>query len=216
MLKSIAFGEGRFVVTTDKDIIYTSTDGITWKKVFVAMAHNLNKVSYLKDQFIAIGNYGTILASPDGLKTWSVLNFTETVDPTLTGLALLPDGVTYIAAGKGIIMTGTDPRRPWDAWTLQAKNILNGVAYANGAFDVGWRQPDRLCGRRMGRSGSPGCMRVLPPMHFKGITFANDRFVAVGGSTTENLIITSDDGITWTEVDFGSCVMPDARGWRRC
>lgn len=206
-LKGIAFGNGRFVVATDKDRIYTSTDGVHWKRVFTALAHNINRIKFLNGRFIAIGNYGTILSSADGLR-WTVENVKDLENPILTDLTLLLDGKTYLAVGKGIIMKSTDLRAPqWDSWTLQARYLLGGVAFGAGGFAAAG---DNLSIFRS-TAGDLWSSRVYSgtsAYHFKGITFGQGRFVAVGGSSTENLIITSEDGVTWTEVDFGSCAPP--------
>jgi hypothetical protein len=216
-LKSITFGNNRFVVTTTADIIYTSADGLQWEKDFAVLAHNLNKVTFLNNNFIAVGSYGTILSSPDGL-TWTVENFSETSDPSLTGIGMALDGKTYIVVGKGIIMTSADlASSNWKKWTLQASNILNSVTYGSKKFitagdslTVQTSSDADLWTREVWGGGTSA-------YHFKGIAFGKvldqknppalvNGFVAVGGSTSEDLIITSPDGHTWTETDLGASV----------
>ena len=212
--KSIAFGAGRFVVTTDKDVMYTSTNGISWNRTFAVLAHNLNKVTFLNEMFIAIGNYGTILSSSDGL-TWKVENFSETIDPNLTGIGIALDNTTYIVVGKGIIMTSPDlASSNWTKWTLQTKNILNSVVYGYNPSATPPVSTFVTAGDNLSIMKSPDAgiwtTRVwgggTSSYHFKGVTFGDNNFVAVGGSTSEDLIITSDDGNTWTETDLGSII----------
>ena len=200
-LNSIAFGNDRFVTITDTTI-FASTDGITWQKVFTAFANKLYKVIYLNNQFIAFGNYGTVLSSPNGL-TWTMNSPADATAPDIKGMAIGSDNTTYIAVGKGVIMTSPD-LISWDKWILQTKLNLSGLAYGNKKFISAGDSSLILTSPDADIWTTRTYQNTAYP--FKGITFGNNKFVAVGGSTTEDLIISSADGALWSETAIASCL----------
>jgi hypothetical protein len=97
-------------------------------------------VTYGNGLFVAVGKYGTILTSPDGV-TWTART---------SGTSDYLRSVTYgnglfVAVGEyGTILTSPDGVT-WTAQTSGTGNDLNGVAYGNGLFvAVGGRHHPHL------------------------------------------------------------------------
>jgi photosystem II stability/assembly factor-like uncharacterized protein len=60
---SITFGSGYFVLVNNAGKILTSTDGISWTKVFQNSLFKFNSVTYGNNQFVAVGSDGAIAIS---------------------------------------------------------------------------------------------------------------------------------------------------------
>jgi photosystem II stability/assembly factor-like uncharacterized protein len=154
----------------------------------------LQGVIYGNGTFVAVGDNGTILTSPDGV-TWTI---------RITSTDAYLEGVTYgngifVAVGQEIILTSPDGVN-WTSITVgdTALNIhildfiehifnsFSGVAYA-----FGW----------------PYCTEHTV---YAGVTYGNSTFVTVGDFIAEYFcgnfarILTSLNGITWTERSLGS------------
>jgi hypothetical protein len=91
--------------------------------------NNLSGVAYGNGTFVAVGELGTILTSPDGV-TWTIR--TSGTSAYLSGVAY--GNGTFVAVGElGTILTSPDGV----TWTIRTSGTtysLNGVAYGNGTF----------------------------------------------------------------------------------
>ncbi|MBD8050824.1 fibronectin type III domain-containing protein [Limnohabitans radicicola] len=124
-----------FVAVGDDGAIYSSADNQkTWTARSLptaAAGRRFNDVTYLFGRFIAIGESGTIVYSPDGV-TWTASTINST--SSLSGVnlsAMAASGSTLMAVGQGgtVLTTGDGV-----TWTAQATNItqnLNAVAISN-------------------------------------------------------------------------------------
>jgi len=149
---------------------------------------SLDDVAYGAGSFVAVGDMGEILTSPDGI-TWTERD--SGTEKDLRGVAY--GAGTFVAVGdKGEILTSPDGIT-WTEMTSGAEKDLLGVAYGNGRFvAVGsygeiLTSPDGITWTRR----DSGTERSL-----NGVAYGNGIFVAVGQMGE---ILTSPDGITWTE-----------------
>jgi len=149
---------------------------------------SLDDVAYGAGSFVAVGDMGEILTSPDGI-TWTERD--SGTEKDLRGVAY--GAGTFVAVGdKGEILTSPDGIT-WTEMTSGAEKDLLGVAYGNGRFvAVGsygeiLTSPDGITWTRR----DSGTERS-----FNGVAYGNGIFVAVGQMGE---ILTSPDGITWTE-----------------
>jgi hypothetical protein len=62
-LRSLAEGNGLFVIVADNGIVLTSWDGVTWALRQTGTGDNLRDVAFFNGEFVAVGNNGTILQS---------------------------------------------------------------------------------------------------------------------------------------------------------
>lgn len=163
----------------------------------------LRSVVSVGETFVAVGNSGTIVSSINGgpqlIRDSATTNTLESV--------AWGNGV-YVAAGvDGLVVSSTDGLS-WSAKRVAAQMTSPRVAYGNGRFVV------------MGK-GRPGFWSVLVSANaidwtaaevvstgpatatnglpFAGMTFGAGKFLAAGGVDSANLVVTSPDGLFWSE-----------------
>lgn len=153
---------------------------------------DLGGVAYGGGQFVAVGDPGGIVTSPDGV-TW-------TQQVSNTGEALR--GVTY---GNGLFLatgsTGTALTSPdgvtWTPRDVRTSVLLSGCAFGNGRFVT-------VGGSGTARYSTDGVNWELgvPPTSaaLQGVTYGDGKFVAVGA---DGVIVHSTDGQLWTRASSG-------------
>lgn len=109
----------------------TSTDGSTWTAANVTAKAGLRGVTW-GGQFVAVGNFGAILTSPDGSK-WAVQNSGIT-EKNLNQVGY-GNGFYVIAGQTGTILTSTDGT-VWTARSSGTTKNLEGVAFGRNTFLV--------------------------------------------------------------------------------
>ena len=153
--------------------------------------NTLNGIVYGNGTFVAVGDYGTTLTSPDGV-SWTVR--TSGTSNLLYGVAY--GNGTFVAVGGGTILTSPDGV----SWTLRisgTSNDLFGAAYGNSIFvAVGENgtlltSPDGMIWTERA-SGTSN--------HLYGVAYGNGTFVAIG----YGVLLTSPDGVSWTGRTSGS------------
>ena len=225
-LSDVAYGDGLFVAVGGFNIL-TSPDGIIWTPQSSGSANSLSGITHGNGIFVVGGYLGVILTSPNGV-TWTTRS--SGITDNLSGIAY--GNGSFVAVGgfsnigpSGSILTSPDGVT-WTTRSSGSSNNLFGVAYGNGTFvAVGYTAVNPSCStgqcatiltssdgaawsvRFSDTSGQSG----TPPAgsSFRGVTYGNGIFVAVGYAvgSSGNLtgaIFTSSDGITWTARFFGS------------
>ncbi|SMP66566.1 S-layer homology domain-containing protein [Anoxynatronum buryatiense] len=157
----------------------------------------LRSTCYGNGTFVAVGDNGTILTSPDGV-TRTTRNSGTTND--LWGVTY--GNGTFVAVGKSeTILTSPDGV----TWTTRKSGgfyLLKGVGYGNNMFvAVGW-----VAGGVGMILTSPDGVTWTPRTsgttnNLIGVSYGNSTFVVVGSSGT---ILTSADGVTWTPRTSGT------------
>jgi phage terminase large subunit-like protein len=159
--------------------------GTTW--TVRNLGNPLYGVAYGDGLFVAVGDRGAILTSPDGV-TWTPR--TSGTDDSLYGVTYR-DGLFVAVGVGGTILTSPDGAT-WTRRTSGTRNWLTGVTYGNGTFvAVGFggiilTSPDGVTWTVQASATSNGLL---------GVTYGNGTFVAVGFG---GIILTSPDGVTWT------------------
>ncbi|MDB6126183.1 MAG: hypothetical protein JWM35_79 [Verrucomicrobia bacterium] len=163
---------------------------LTWDPVASPTSQNLWGVCFGGGQFVAVGEGGTILTSPDG-STWTARN---------SGTAAWITGVTfanqlYVAVGdQGTIVTSPDAA----TWTRRAIGgpRLNGVAYGNGRFlAVGEQGTVQVSTDAV--TWTPGNVGVNGWL--RGIIYAEGKFLITGQS---GVFFTTTNGGAFTDAKF--------------
>jgi len=160
-----------------------------------SISNQLNRITFGNNTFVAVGDRGTILSSPDGL-IWTEQDFWES--GTIENL----NGVVYgegnfVAVGdNGTILVSPDGQS-WEERTPYSGTVNNliAVAYGNGIFvAVGDDYLVSTIGKVL-TSPDGLAWTVASDLAFtpSSITFGKGIFVAVGGGS----IATSSDGVTW-------------------
>jgi photosystem II stability/assembly factor-like uncharacterized protein len=150
-----------------------------------------------KGLFVAVGDNGTILTSPDGT-TWTQ----RTSPPSPFGARVHLYDVTYgnglfVAVGgdNGTILTSPDGTT-WAKRNSGTSNDLYGLTYGNGLFvavgDNGTilTSPDGSTWAKRNSGTSE---------EFLGVTYGNGIFLTIG---LDGNILISPDGTTWTEGSY--------------
>lgn len=145
-LDTVAFGAGRFVAfARNRNLIYTSLDGETWETADTSNTSFVDRVSFLNDHFVAVGEGGTLLFSADGL-TWSEKN----VDPT----NIISSGKSLFSAeyGKGRYVVGgyffTAYSTDGETWHPQeAPFQVQSLQYSDGWFVAFGNTPQYMTSR---------------------------------------------------------------------
>ncbi len=189
---SVVYGDGIFVaVHGNGDEVSTSSDGITWTTFDSGTGvFGWSAISYGNGTFVAVQTNGTdeVMTSPDGT-TWTLgAAATSTYFYSVTFIRGL-----FVAVGLDTIMTSPDGL----TWTLCDTPANDhqwiSVAYGSGLFVA----IDNSGNTLTSPDGVIWTLRILPDGAWPySITYANDRFVAVGDGNA----MTSPDGITWTVI----------------
>ena len=153
--------------------------------------NSLNSVIFGNDLFVAFGDTGGIITSPDG-ESWT---------PRATGTVKALHGSIFgngmfVAVGEGGTIVTSPDGMSWTNRPSVADSLLRGVAAGNGLFvavgDQGTivTSPDGVTWTRQ-ESGTSNRLSAA--------TFGNGVFVVAA----ESAFLTSQDGVTWTRVAVG-------------
>jgi hypothetical protein len=181
--------------------------GETWTKQISGTTEPLNAVAW-GGQWVAVGSGGTVLTSPNGI-TWT---------PRSSGTALplndlIYTGQQWVAIGAGGVVLTSPDGITWTERTSGTPAILNSIVHAGTQFViVGWdgiilTSPDAMTwterlpvlGRQDSVHGGEGGILGGEDLH--SVAWTGSHLVAVGHHGS---VLTSPDGITWTERSSGT------------
>ncbi|WP_158302129.1 InlB B-repeat-containing protein [Paenibacillus mesophilus] len=190
-LKSVAFGNGKFIVASQYDVL-TSSNGVTWTKInYIGMP--VFGITYGNGMFVAVG-YDQIGTSVDGI-VWNTQSF-PIIPPDLPFAAPF-QGVAYgngtfvVVGGYGAIATSADGVT-WTAQTSGLDTYFRGIGFGGGTFlAVGDGGALLMSADGISWANRGGDTRLF----FRDIAFGGNRFVAVDGGGT---LFSSEDGRTWS------------------
>ncbi len=167
-----------------------TADGSGWENDFLYGA------AYGNSEFIAVGNFGTIVYPTDSSgNSWIKAINADTHH--LYGIAYRSGGPFVAVGSVGTILTSPDGRSNWTIRTSGTGSYLQGVTYGNGTF-IAVGSSGRIITSPDGvtwTTRSSGTSYYL-----EGVTYGNGTFVAVGDSGT---ILTSANSVNWTKRTSG-------------
>ena len=175
---------------------------------------SIREVTYTNGTFVAVGDHGTILTSPDGT-TWTP-GTSGTDSVSLFG-ATYGNGTFVVVGGNGTILTSPDGA----TWTFRnsgTDDTLNGITYGNGTF-VGVGSNGTILTSPDGVTWTSSEQEIRGVL--EGVTFGNSTFVIVGAWSApwalssekgrrplyppvNSLLLTSPDGVAWTSGGVGA------------
>jgi hypothetical protein len=167
----------------------------------VPQGNSLLAVTANTERYIAVGDHGTIIISPDG-QTWTEQS--SGTPATLRGVA--SGGGRFVAVGDfGTILTslnGTD----WQFASAMTLSTLRGVTYADNSFLVVGDD-----GLILSSADAMTWSTVhTGPYTLEDVAFGNGLSVAVGGTAPTNrwtdgnaVILTSTNRVDWTAHESG-------------
>ncbi|MGO4347576.1 hypothetical protein AB4Z45_18980, partial [Paenibacillus sp. MCAF9] len=184
-----AYGNGVYVLYSNANTAFTSTDGVSWTERTTNYGNTMQAITFGNGKFVAAGNSGSIMYSLDGIEWTTVTpNITDTVYNNGLYVAV---GYNNSATIGGTIFTSTD-RVNWTSRITPTANGFSSIAYGNGTYVA---------------VGSGGTIYVSSnatnwnlaasntTSNLQGVQFVNNRFIALGNSGT---ILKSSDGTAWT------------------
>ena len=183
VLRSVAANDGWSVAVGPGGAIYVSDDADTWGKVFLYITADLDRVSWVGDQFLVLGRDGTILRSFDSVN-WSEALTSATTD--LKGVAGGPE--TTIVVGSGGVILGSSDGEFWTARRSGVDAALRDVIWGDDRFvAVGWE--DRPDGSRpavvlASATGDRWTHFAPPGEAFERVRWTGDSWLIVGGDRT--------------------------------
>ncbi len=155
----------------------------------IPQGNALGGVVWANNRFVATGERGTILTSPDG-STWSVHPSGTT--STLRGAAW--NGSQFVAVGdNGTILTSPDAAS-WTAQTSGTTVTLRDITWGGSTF-VAVGDRGTICTSPDGVTWTTRNSGVSVLRSLRRVAWGPDLFVVVGDGGT---IRTSEDGVTWT------------------
>lgn len=178
--QSVTFGKGLFVAVGEGDndsLAMTSPDGITWTRHVTNPAHQRlwRSVEYANGNFVAVAFRNNNSANTDVMTS--------------------PDGITWT------LRTTPEFTNCTPLSTAQC-NQFSGLAYGNGAWVAVGSVNDNGASFNVMRSTDNGAtwtyVTVPSAQSWRDVTFSGSEFIAVSRDTGPKMM-TSTDGITWTE-----------------
>lgn len=194
--------------------IVTSTNETAWTNRVSTVAASLYAVIWDGSQFVAVGNEGVVITSPDGI-TWTrrtagdtrVLN-SVAYSPTANG-----GSPRFVAVDRQSIQTSDDGGMTWAVQTYpDPQSLLGGVVWANNHF-VAVGAAGVILASADGVTWTHYDYTTGPP-DLKDVAFGNGVYVAVGGGTSPSpytTILTSPDGQTWTPAGLPADLVTNPR-----
>ena len=206
----VAFGNGTFVAVSSGpsggvvDRVMTSADGVTWTGRSAASDATWISVIYGNGVFLAIATTGAVMTSPDGI-TWTSGGSTG-----FDTRAVSFGNGTFVANGikSPYVVTSTDGSS-WTGATGTHKAQFYGGTFGNNMF-VAVGAPvgavaDSMYSNTTGSVWAPSThvnslgTPPVPQHQWNDVTYAAGTFVAVGQRATGLRVMTSPDGVNWTD-----------------
>lgn len=122
-VNEIVYGNGKYVAVCENNI-YASTDKINWDITFNTGAKS---VAY-GNGFIAVGQNGLILTSPNGI------DWTDKMDTTMVNLSKIIYGGKFIIVGDGGTIITSENGNEFTKQTSPSNADLKTVVYGNGKY----------------------------------------------------------------------------------
>ena len=191
----VIFADGKYIFVGS---IIVVEDYVTGKRTVAdsGTSNSLGGIAYGNGLFVAVGIYGTIITSPDGI-TW-----TERTSGTSNHLSsvVYGNGLFVAVGGERLnesILTSSDGI----TWTERGAGLtnkgLNSVTYGNGLFVIAGGLA--LLTSSDGITWTDRYSQSMMPLY--SVAYENGLFIA-GGLRLN--VYTSPDGITWTERYLGT------------
>jgi len=204
-LKSVVYGNGRYIAVGDNGKIIISDDLLAWHEISSGVTSNLNKIAWNGSVYVVVGDLGTILCSQDGA-SWSKISASAVTRENLYSVAWL--GSRFTAVGeKGIIISSSDGQI-WNKVNTSFQDNLNDIC-ANDNLNLIVAVGDKGTIVSSGNGGVTWSKLAKKPTtkDLLSIAWGNGVFAAVGKN---GAIYTSENGASWTSHETSGSVVFNA------
>jgi photosystem II stability/assembly factor-like uncharacterized protein len=170
-------------------MVYSSTDGETWSSVQLSVYEDYNRIRFVNNTFIIVGDEGTLITSSDG-ETWTIR--TSGTNANLWGVAY--GNNMYVVGGGDFVLISTD-LETWTRYSLPAQQgDCRSIAFGNGMFVLGSERYGNVC---TSTDGQTWIIQYESPEHIGivNVEYLNNMFVLVNSDC--DYILTSKDGLNY-------------------
>lgn len=197
--KQVVYGNGKYVLLSESNVLFQSTDAQSWSRIVATgvSSNPLNYIIFEEGNFIVVGNGGTIQTSADGI-TWN-----NTASGTTNDLyRIYHFNGKFFIIGKTKTFIGSDDGLTWSNIVLNVGPVgddINTMAYGNGVYLISSRGGGFNNIYRSTTGLSNSWTFAANPMGFNTINrvqYLKDRFF---GFHSGNEMFSSTDGLTWTK-----------------
>ena len=191
-IEALVWGNNQFVAVGPAGSVLTSSDGSNWTIQSAGTASDLSDIAWNGSRFVAVGE-GAIITSADGI-TWSAQSSGSIYSATYS---ITWNGSLFVAVGYNTILTSPDGVA-WTRRTITSSGWLRHVTWGGSQFVI-YEYPGNILTSADGISWSKYTDVVS---NLSSIVWDGGRFVATGFDG----VITSPDGVTWTDTGATSSV----------
>jgi flagellin len=207
LLIGVSYGDGKFVAVGDNGTILTSGDGENWVQVNSETSTRFVGSSYEQGIYIATGFGGTISTSIDG-ETWETKSFAgagtlrEVASNDHRMIAVGDNGRLYYSDDKG------------ENWTYHQTSVTGNFTSVvhNGERFVAITDDRSI---EVSTDGLNWTTSAVADFALQDLSWGNNLFVVSGGdySPPSARVLSSTDGLTWKETNFGKYGYLSAVTW---
>ena len=211
-LYGVRYVNNQFIAVGAHGTISSSLNGMSWYPRTIGFDIQLKAVAYGNGHYVAVGKYpislqpanGTVaLTSTDGI-TYTLGSPNHNAGPDEGFEAVVFGNGQFVAVGGSATIQTSPDGKAWVSRFSENMGFINDIAYGGGQFVAvsdGFkldylRSPDGITWTK----GVAGAVNGLPNF-FRGITYANGKFVAVGYN---GVISTTSNGVVWTAQSSGT------------
>lgn len=196
-----AAGHASNRLTVDLSVV---VDVTTWlDRTPAGLVTGLNDVVWSGSLFVAVGDVGKILSSPDGI-TWT----TQTSGTTQRLNGVSWDGSRFLAVGDGATILSSADGTGWSTLHTGADGVwLKDVSYSGTRYvAAGVLSPANTAYMLTSADGVSWSENLNLPQHgrsLSGVAWSGQMFVASAAAEAfpnEAAVMVSQDGLTWVEV----------------
>ena len=162
--------------------------------------NDLLSIAFGSNTYVTVGDAATVFAAPysytrtGGVTAWTQVTSLPVTAPTSLR-SVIYDGASFVALGDDGSVIKSSNSTTWEAATAIPASALNALAYSTGTY-VAVGDGGLIYTNTSSEITEAWIAQTSGTANnLYGVSFVNDRFIAVGALGT---LLTSIDGITWT------------------
>lgn len=200
-LNDVAANGNTVIAVGDNGIIRRSTDaGVTWSSIVSGVSNQLRAVDFAADgsgALVAVGSFGTYLSSSDNGVTWTSKNIGTA--ETLESVAVRTGQSIAVGGWNGAFYTSSDSGQTWTKRELNTTRKITALDSVQGSNTIlaFLENGVPMHSEDLGATWAEGTLSGSDDMlSLKMITSS----VALGAGLSGRVILTTNGGVTWTNV----------------